>query len=269
MPPTPPAYKKPLTMRIAVLSWEPHVLASGQVRGVRFEGCVQKYTLGSLDEDDGFKATFDGERYMFGTNEKPMQFVQEVNIGSLLRFTVWGMKPSDANEISYGSVILVDGVNCTVKGSNLYFNATLVVNVEPVKINFVDCLPNASYSTVGAVLSQIQLKPCYIQGCKHHSENMPPFYFEDVVMKLKADQPYFKPYIEFSLTMIQGEERIAVGATVKPALSEEFIEKNGLRGVMECIIPYPEKWNFTLVGHLTSYVAGSRQCIFVTSGFFY
>lgn len=265
-----PACKKPLTMRIAVLSLEPHVLASGQVRGVRFDGCVQQYNLDTLDEEDGFKATFDGKRYMFGTNEKPMQFVQEVNIGALLRFTVWGMKPSDANELSYGSVIIVDGVNCTMKGSNLYFNATLVVNVEPVKINFMDCLPNACYSsTDGAVLSKIQLTPCYMRGCTHHSENMPPFYFEDIVMKVKADQPYFKPYIEFSLTMVQGDERIAIGATVKPALSEEFIEKNGLHGIMEDVIPHPEEWNFTLVGHLTSYIAGSKQCIFMTSGFFF
>lgn len=267
-----PECKKPITMRIAVLSWEPHVLSSGQVRGIQFFGCVQQNTsveFGIVCEEDGFKATFDGERYMFGTNEKPMQFVQEVSVGSLLRFTVWGMKPSDMNEISYGSVIVVDGVNCTTRGSNIYFNATLVVSVEPVKINFVDSLPNASYSTDDAVLSKIQLKPYYMQGCADHSNNMPPFYFEDVVMKVKADQPYFKPYIEFSLTMVEGDLRIAIGATVKPALCKEFVAINGLQGIMEDIAPCPEEWNFTLVGHLTSYVAGSKQCVFITSGFFY
>lgn len=269
VPPSIPECRRPLTLRVAVLSWEPHVVGSGQVRGVQFSACVQRYGLETLDESDGFKATFDGEKYMFSSNEKPDEFVHEAKIGSLLRFTVWGMKPSDAQNITYGNVIVVDGVNCTMKGTNLYFNATLVVNIEKQNINFVDFLPNARFSTDGDVLTKMQLNPYYIQGCDHHTDNMPPFFFEDVVMKLRADQPLFKPYIEFNFTMVEGDVRVAVGTTIRPPLCEEFVMMNGIQGVMDNIIPNPDSWNFTLVGYLTSYTTGSKQRVFVTSGFFY
>jgi hypothetical protein len=239
------------------------------VRGVQFTACVQRYTLVAVDADDGFKATFDGERYMFSTNENPDNFCQEVKIGSLLRFTVWGMQPSDATDLEYGSVIVVDGINCTMKGSNLYFNATLLCDVEPEKIKFVDSLPNARYSADGRLLTKMQLNPYYIRGCTHHAESMPPYYYEDMVMKLRADQPHFKPYIEFCFTMVEGKERIAVGTTVRPSLSGAYIEMKGIANIMDEIIPFPEKWDFTLVGYLTSYISGSKQRLFVTSGFFY
>lgn len=206
---------------------------------------------------------------MFSTNEKPTDFVEEVLVGSLLSFTVWGMAPTDATNIEYGSVIVVDGVNCTKKGTNLYFNATLVVDVEKNKINFIDFLPHARYITDNSILSKMKLSPYYIQGCDHHSENMPPYHFEDITMKIKAEQPLFKPFIEFNFTMVDGEERIAVGTTVRPPLCADYVMMKGIQGIMEDVIPFPEKWNFTLVGYLTSYVSFSKQRIFVTSGFFY
>ncbi len=264
-----PECRRPVTIKTALLSWEPHMIHTGRARGVQFTGCVQRYNLGTTDEGDGYKATFDGERYMFAANEKPDDFCHEVKIGSLLRFTVWGMQPSEAAGLEYGSVIVVDGVNCTKKGNNIYFNATLVVNVEPNRINFVDFLPAARYSTDGSILSKMQVKPYYIQGCDHHTDNMPPYYFEDVVMKVKADQPHFKPYIEFNFTLVEGESRVAVGTTVRPTLCESFVEMNGIQGIMEDIIPFPNKWNFTLVGYLTSFVSLSKQRVFITSGFFY
>ena len=269
VPPVVPECKRPVTLRAAVLSWEPHVLATGKVRGVKFSACVQRYTIDTYDEEDGYKATFDGERYMFSTNEMPTNFDQEVKVGSLLGFTVWGMSPSDAMGLEYGNVIVVDGVNCTTKGSNLYFNATLVVNVEPNKINFIDFLPQARYSTDNSMLSKMKLNPYYIQGCDEHSKNMPPYYFEDITMKIKADQPHFKPFIEFNFTMVDGEERIAIGTAVTPNLCEDYVKMNGIQGIMDDIIPFPEKWNFTLVGYLTSYVSFSNQRVFVTRGFFF
>jgi len=220
-------------------------------------------------EEDGYKATFDGERYMFSTNEKPTDFVQEVKVGGLLGFTVWGMTPSDATDIEYGSVIVVDGVNCTMKGTNLYFNATLVVTVEQTKINFIDFLPQVRFITDNSILSKMKLSPYYIQGCHHHAENMPPYHYEDITMKIKAEQPLFKPFIEFNFTMVDGEERIAVGATVRPSLCADYVTMNGIQGIMDDIIPFPEKWDFTLVGYLTSYVSFSKQRVFVTRGFFY
>ena len=265
-----PVSLKPITIRTAILSWEPQVIGgSGRVRGVQFTGCVQRHTHDAIGKEDGFKATFDGDRYMFSTNETPMEYAQEVRVGALLRFTVWGMQPSDALDIGYGSVVVVDGVKCTMKGSNIYFNATLVVCIEPEKINFVDFLQRARYCTDGALLSKMQLNPNYIQGCSLHADNMPPYYFEDVVMKVRADQPHFKPYVEFNFTMVDGKERIAGGATVRPALSDAFIKLNGVQNIMDNIAPFPEKWNFTLVGYLTSHVPGSKQRVFATSGFFY
>jgi len=269
VPPVVPECKKPVTLRAAVLSCEPHVLANGKVRGVKFSACVQRYMVETYGEEDGYKATFDGERYMFSTNEKPTDFVQEVKVGGLLGFTVWGMTPSDATDIEYGSVIVVDGVNCTMKGTNLYFNATLVVTVEQTKINFIDFLPQVRFITDNSILSKMKLSPYYIQGCHHHAENMPPYHYEDITMKIKAEQPLFKPFIEFNFTMVDGEERIAVGATVRPSLCADYVTMNGIQGIMDDIIPFPEKWDFTLVGYLTSYVSFSKQRVFVTRGFFY
>ena len=206
---------------------------------------------------------------MFSLNEKPAQFTQEVQLGAFLNFTVWGMTMADASDLEYGHVIIVDGVNCTMKGNNLYFNATLVHQTEPDKIPFLDFLPHARFHTDGNVPAKLQIAPCNIQGCDEHAQHMPPFHFEDIVMKLKADQPLFKPFIEFNFTIVDGNQRIAVGATVRPSLCEQYVEKTGVMQIIEDIIPYPDKWNFTLAGHLTAFVTGSNQRIFLANGFFY
>lgn len=271
-PPVLPECRKPVMLRTAILSWEPHVVGSNsKVRGVKFTGCVQPRSssesciLGS----DGYKATFDGEAYHFAPNEDPLNFTHKVGIGSLLTFTVWGMLPSDAADLKYGHVITVDGVNCTQKGSRVYFNATLVVEVEPDTVKFVDYLPALRYDMPSDCLSKIQLKPYYIQGCDHATENMPPYHFEDVVMKVKADQPQFLPYLEFRVTLVEGDKRMALGMIVRPSLCAEYFRHVGLRHCMEKVVPCPQSWGFTLVGHLNVFWTGHMHQIFVTDGFFF
>lgn len=254
--------KKPVTLKTALLSWQPHVVGSGRVRGVKFTGCVQRHESGELEEKDGYKAIFDGDRYLFSTNEDAGEFIHEVKLGSLITFTVWGMAPTQARDFHYGSVIVVDGVNATKKGANLYFNATLIASVEPEKLYFVDSLPAVRFSTLSDTLSKLQFMPPCVQDSSS-------FFFEDMVMKVKADQPHFKPYLEFSVTVVDGSHRMAIGTTLRPAICEAYFEKYGAKSVMEKVTTAPESWDFTLVGVLTSFVSGSKQRLFVTQGFFF
>lgn len=266
VPPTIPDMKKPLALRIALLNWEPHVVAGGKVRGVKICGCVLPLVgVSAIEEEDGFKAIYDGERYMFGSNETPGEFVHEVKTGSLLTFTVWGMMPSDAENLSYGRVIVVDGVACTQKGKYLYFNATLVVNIERKLLPFINALPSVHYAAESDVLCKLRLTPYYMQAGDPCCASMPSFYFEDVVMKVKADQPFFKPYVEFEMTLVEGPHRIAITSSVRPALCSAFFEERGVQAVMESTCAELDTWDFTLIGYLTSTQLAANQRIFVTS----